>query len=190
MVNKIKNYKKPVPSASCIQLSSNNSWRNIISFIADDEDGNVHLNSSDVLAEQTRALHPVYNYEKIYLDAYKQVSTPAGDRYPDVNTAILNRINAGCLIMNWVGHGGETNWAHERIFNMADIVPLENKEKLPMFITATCDFSRFDLHDRTAGEWLIVNGKGGGIASLTTVRLVYSSGNAVLNGIPVTIEPA
>lgn len=181
MVNKIKNYKKPVPSASCIQLSSNNSWRNIITFIADDEDGNVHLNSSDGLAEQTRALHPVYNYEKIYLDAYKQLSTPAGDRYPDVNTAILNRINAGCLIMNWVGHGGETNWAHERIFNMADIVPLENKEKLPMFITATCDFSRFDLPERTAGEWLIVNGKGGGIASLTTVRLVYSSGNAVLN---------
>ena len=181
MVNKIKNYKKPVVSASCVQLSSNNSWRNIMCFIGDDEDGNIHLSSSDLLAEQTRALHPAYNYEKIYLDAFKQVSTPAGDRYPDVNTAILNRVNAGCLIVNWVGHGGETNWAHERIFNMADIVQLDNKEKLPMFITATCDFSRFDLPERTAGEWLIVNGKGGGIASLTTVRLVYSSGNAVLN---------
>lgn len=181
MVNKIKNYKHPVPSATCVQLNANSSWRNIISFVADDEDGNVHFGSSDLLAEQTRTAQPAYNYEKIYLDAYKQVSTPAGDRYPDVNTAILNRINAGCLIMNWVGHGGETNWAHERIFNMADIVPLANAEKLPMFITATCDFSRFDLPERTAGEWLVVNGKGGAIASLTTVRLVYSSGNAVLN---------
>jgi hypothetical protein len=181
MVNKIKNYKKPVVDASCIQISSNNGWRNIISFIGDDEDSNIHLSSSDGLAEQTRALHPEYNYEKIYLDAFKQVSSPAGDRYPDVNTAILNRINAGCLIMNWVGHGGETNWGHERIFNMADIIPLANKEKLPMFITATCDFSRFDLPDRTAGEWLVVNGKGGAIASLTTVRLVFSSGNAILN---------
>jgi hypothetical protein len=181
VVNKIKNYKKPVPDATCIQLSSNNSWRNIISFIGDDEDYNIHEGSSDALADLTRTQHPEYNYEKIYLDAFKQVATPAGDRYPDVNTAILNRINSGCLIMNWVGHGGETNWAHERIFNMADIVPLANKEKLPMFVTATCDFSRFDLPDRTAGEWLVVNGKGGGIASLTTVRLVYSSGNAVLN---------
>lgn len=181
MVNKIKNYKRPVPSANCVQLSSNASWRNMITFIGDDEDGNVHLSSSDILAEQTRALHPEYNYEKIYLDAFKEVQTSAGARYPDVNTAILNRINAGALIVNWVGHGGETNWAHERIFNMADIVPLANGEKLPMFITATCDFSRFDLPDRTAGEWLIVNGKGGGIASLTTVRLVYSSGNAILN---------
>lgn len=181
MVNKIKNYKRPVPSANCVQINSNNSWRNIISFVADDEDSNIHLSSSDVLAETTRQRQPAYNYEKIYLDAYKEASTPAGDRYPDVNTAILNRINAGCLIMNWVGHGGETNWGHERIFNMADIVPLANAEKLPMFITATCDFSRFDLPNRTAGEWLVVNGKGGAIASLTTVRLVYSSGNAVLN---------
>ncbi len=181
MVNKIKNYKKPVPDATCIQLNSNASWRNIISFIGDDEDGNTHLSASDYLAELTRTRQPVYNYEKIYLDAFKQVPTPAGDRYPDVNTAILNRLNSGCLIMNWVGHGGETNWAHERIFNMADIIPLTNKEKLPMFITATCDFSRFDLPERTAGEWLVVNGKGGAIASLTTVRLVFSSGNAALN---------
>ncbi|HLP21522.1 MAG TPA: type IX secretion system sortase PorU [Chitinophagales bacterium] len=181
MVNKIKNYKRPVPDATCVQINNNASWRNIISFIGDDEDYNVHLGSSDILAELTRQRQPAYNYEKIYLDAYKQTPTPAGDRYPDVNTAILNRLNAGCLIMNWVGHGGETNWAHERIFNMADIVPLENKEKLPMFITATCDFSRFDLPTRTAGEWLVVNGKGGAIASLTTVRLVYSSGNAALN---------
>ena len=181
MVNKIKNYKKPVPDATCIQVSSNNGWRNMITFIGDDEDSNIHLSSSDGLAEQTRALHPEYNYEKIYLDAYKQISSPAGPRYPDVNTAILNRINTGSLIINWVGHGGETNWALERIFNMADIVPLANKEKLPMFITATCDFSRFDLPDRTAGEWLVVNGKGGAIASLTTVRLVFSSGNAILN---------
>jgi hypothetical protein len=82
--------------------------------------------------------------------------------------------------MNWVGHGGETNWAHERIFNMADIIPLANKEKLPLFITATCEFSRYDLPDRTAGEWLVVNGKGGAIASITTVRLVYQSANEAI----------
>src|SRR5207253_1600691 len=111
---------------------------------------------------------------------YKQLSTPAGPRYPDVNAAILNKINSGTLIMNWVGHGGETNWAHERIFNMDDIVQLQN-QYLPLFITATCDFSRYDIPDRTAGEWLIVNGKGGGIAAITTVRLVYQDGNAQLN---------
>lgn len=183
VVNKIKNYKKPVPSASCIQLNSNNSWRNMLTFISDDldEGGTAFESYSETLSEGSRAAHPVYNFEKIYLDAFKQLPTPAGDRYPDVNTAILNRVNAGSLIVNWVGHGGETNWAHERIFNMADIIPLENREKLPLFITATCEFGRYDLPDRTAAEWLVVNGKGGGIASITTVRLVYQSGNQVVD---------
>ena len=181
VVNKIKNYKNPVVDATCVQINSNKSWRNNITFVADDEDGDVHQDSSDDLAEDTRSTEPVYNFDKIYLDAYKQLATPAGDRYPDVNTAILNKINAGTLILNWVGHGGETNWAHERIFNMADIVQLQNKEKLPLFITATCEFSRFDLPDRTAGEWLVVNGKGGAIGAITTVRLVYSNANDALN---------
>lgn len=183
VVNKIINYKRPVVSASCVQLNSNNSWRNTLTFVSDDldTDGTVFENFTDNLAEANRTAHPVYNFEKIYSDAYKQLQTPAGSRYPEVNTAILNRINSGALVINWVGHGGETNWAHERIFNMADIIPLENKEKLPLFITATCDFSRYDLPDRTAGEWLVVNGKGGGIAAITTVRLVYQSANEVTN---------
>lgn len=181
VVNKIKNYKNPQPNASCVQINSNNSWRNIVTFVGDDEDGDTHQDASDVLAEGTRAVQPAYNYDKIYLDAYKQLSTPGGDRYPDVNTAILNKLNSGTLVMNYVGHGGETNWAHERIFNMSDIVNLANKERLPLFVTATCEFSRYDLADRTAGEWLVVNGKGGAIASITTVRLVYSNANEALN---------
>lgn len=180
VVNKIKRYKQPQADASCIQINNNNSWRNTVTFVADDEDANTHIRSSDELAEDARVKYPAYNYEKIYLDAFKQVPTPAGDRYPDVNTAILNRINAGTLILNWVGHGGETNWAHERIFNMSDIIQMQN-DKLPMFITATCEFSRYDLPERTAGEWLLVNGKGGAIGSLTTVRLVYSNANEALN---------
>jgi hypothetical protein len=179
VVNKIKNYKFPQVDASCVQISSNAAWRNVLCFIADDldEGGTIFETYSEALANTTRSQNPAYNFDKIFLDAYKQLSTPAGPRYPEVNTAILNRVNSGALVVNWVGHGGETNWAHERIFNMADIVPLANKEKLPLFITATCEFGRFDLPDRTAGEWLVVNGKGGGIAAITTLRLVYQSAN-------------
>jgi hypothetical protein len=181
VVNKIKNYKRPQKDASCVEITSNNSWRNTLTFVADDEDGGVHLYDSETICEDARTDHPEYNFDKIYLDAFKQLPTPAGDRYPDVNTAILNKINSGTLVLNWIGHGGETNWAHERIFNQSEIVVLNNKEKLPLFITATCEFSRFDAPERTAGEWLIVNGKGGAIGSLTTVRLVYSNANKALN---------
>lgn len=184
VVAKIKNYKYPSTSGpQCTQVSTNNSWRNMITMVADDLDdgGTIFTTYSDKLSDTARSRFPSYNYDKIYLDAYKQLSTSAGARYPDVNTAILNRVNNGSLIINWVGHGGETNWAHERIFNMADITQLTNKDRLPLFITATCEFSRYDLPDRTAGEWLVVNGKGGAIGALTTVRLVYQSENERIN---------
>ncbi len=183
MVAKIKSYKSSTSNCStCAQVSTNNSWRNVVTLVADYlfNGGTTFENASDALAESTRVLYPSYNYNKIYTDAYKLEATPAGDRFPDVNAAILNTINTGTLLVNWVGHGGETNWSNARTFNMADIIQLKN-QFYPLFITATCDFSRFDLPDRTAGEWIVVNGSGGGIASITTVRLVFEYDNATIN---------
>ncbi len=80
--------------------------------------------------------HKIYNVDKIYLDAYKQISTPAGQRYPDVNDAINKRVNKGSLIVNYIGHGGETGWEEERALTNDDINSWTNINKLPVFITA------------------------------------------------------
>ena len=49
-------------------------------------------------------------------------------------------------------------------------------------MTATCEFSRFDDHDRvSAGEYVLLNPDGGGIGLLTTTRLVYATPNEWLN---------
>lgn len=173
VVNKIINYKS---------TKALGNWRNRLSFVADDEDGNTHLTQCDGFANYVAGNYPIYNQNKIYLDAYQRVNTPAGARYPDVNTAILNTLNKGSLILNYVGHGGINNWAHERVFNLNDIKQLSNINTLPLFITATCEFSMFDKNGgQTAGENLIVNPNGGGIASITTVRLVWSGQNKELN---------
>ena len=67
--------------------------------------------------------------------------------------------------------GGPENWAQERVFNREDMATLDNKERLPLFITATCDFSVYDDPDQiTAGEVLITNPNGGAIALVTTSR--------------------
>ncbi len=182
-VTKIKNYKSSSSGcATCAKASTNNSWRTNVTFISDYlyDGGDIFEDASDALAEDTRAHHPSYNYSKIYTDAYKLQPTPAGDRFPDVNTAILSSINTGTLLINWVGHGGPTNWSNARTFNMADIIQLQN-QFYPLFITATCEFSRYDLPDRTAGEWIVVNGNGGGIGSITTVRLVFEYDNATID---------
>ncbi|MFN8277708.1 MAG: type IX secretion system sortase PorU [Chitinophagales bacterium] len=169
IINKIRLYKSP---------TSLGNWRNIITTIADDEDGNVHQTEANFLADYTQSNYPSFNTEKIFCDAFQQINTSAGDRYPDVNAAILNRISNGTLVISYTGHGGINNWAHERIFNMSDIQNLSNREKLPFFITATCDFTAFDNPGfKTAGEFLYTNPNGGGIALMTTTRPVYSDAN-------------
>ena len=157
-------------------------WKNIVCFIADDEDGRTHMSQSDQLSTMVDTMFPWLNIDKIYLDAYQQVSTPGGQRYPEVNKAINNRCEKGALLMNYTGHGGEIGLAHERIWMVDDIMGLSNINSLPAFVTATCEFSRWDDPGRTsAGEDVLLNPNGGGIGLFTTTRLVFSGPNFTLN---------
>ena len=54
-------------------------------------------------------------------------------------------------------------------------------KRLPLFITATCDFSRFDDAAYSGGEYLFLNAKGGAIALFTTTRVVETYGNELMN---------
>lgn len=173
LVDKIVDYERP---------DRMGDWRNTICFIGDDEDSNIHMQDADAMAEFVEDHYPGFNFNKIYLDAYKQVATPSGQRYPDVNRAINEQIEKGSLILNYTGHGGTKGWAHELILGVNDIEGWNNSRKLPLFMTATCEFSRYDDHLLTsAGEKVLLNPGGGGIALLTTTRLVYSQPNRVLN---------
>ncbi len=163
-------------------------WRNFICLIGDDEDGNIHMRQANSLAHFIEENYPDYNINKIFMDAYPQVTTPTGDVYPDVNRAINDQMNRGALIINYTGHGGENGLAHEKILDMNDIRAWRNKGKYPLFMTATCEFSRYDWYDAgkkeeitTAGEEVLLNPRGGSIALFTTTRLVYSGPNHTLN---------
>ncbi len=157
-------------------------WRNIVTFVADDGDGNRHLKDAERLAMIFDTAFPVYNVDKIYLDAYEQISTPGGQRAPAVNQAINERIEKGTLIVNYSGHGGEIGLAHERIVQIPDIVSWENYDNLSVFITATCEFTRYDDPKRvSAGELVFLNEKGGGISLFTTSRATFAGANLALN---------
>lgn len=157
-------------------------WRNIVTYIADDEDDNDHIYDSEQLAGMFQTKTPEVNIDKIYLDAYIQEAQSAGDRYPAVNDAINQRIDKGTLLVNYIGHAGETGLAHEKVLQVSDINSWSNKDDMPLFITATCEFSRFDDPERiSAGEFVCVNPFGGGIALLTTTRPTFGQPNFSLN---------
>ncbi len=181
--------KTKAEAASAIQkirkyLSSEafGDWRNRLCFIADDEDNNIHQKQADELTSIIKDKYPVFNIEKIFLDAYTQESSAGGQRYPGAKLAITNQIEKGVLVMNYTGHGGESGLAHERVITIDQINKWANNDKLPVFMTATCEFSRFDNYEKTtAGELVFLNPQGGAIALFTTTRLVYASPNFQLN---------
>jgi len=146
------------------------------------------MRQADELATYVSDHHPAYNNNKIYLDAYPQEELSTGPSYPGVTQAINDQVNRGALIINYTGHGGTQGLAHEKILTSNDIRNWTNKDKLPLFITATCEFSRYDQYDRSedleftsAGEEVLLNTEGGGIGLFTTTRLVYSGPNHALN---------
>jgi len=159
-------------------------WRNRLAFVADDEDGNLHITDTDRdIAKLAKNQYPNFNQEKIYLDAFPQVSTAGGEAFPLATEAIDKNIFKGVLALNYLGHGGSKGWAQERVLDKdrGDIRNWDNFDKLPVFITATCSFTGFDDRNQvTAGEEVLLTPDGGGIALYSTVRGVFANSNAAL----------
>jgi hypothetical protein len=158
------------------------AWRNNLSFVADDEDQNLHLQDAEILTTTAATQAPQLNQEKLYLDAFQQESGAGGSHYPQVNQAINNKIYTGTLIWNFNGHGGARRLAEETILDQEMVNSWNNPYRLPLFITATCDFAPFDnpvIH--SIGEDILLRPKTGAVALMTTTRVVFAFSNRIMN---------
>ncbi len=160
-------------------------WRSRITLVADDgltskgNDGNIHTYQSETLAN----FHiPAYfNLNKLYLSAYPTVITGFGRRKPQVNEEIINAVNNGTLLLNFIGHGNPEVWTHEVVFEKTVSIPQMKNEKYTFLTAATCDFGKFDdPTDQSGTEEMLLKYKAGIIGGISAVRPVYSNSNARL----------
>lgn len=173
IVDKIIRYASP---------ASLGPWRLSTTIMADDGDDNIHFTDGEAMAATINAHSNLYNENKVYVSALPLVSTPGGLRAPDANKAINDQVFKGTFLMNYNGHGSITTLAHERILTQDDFNNWKNGDKLPIIVTATCSFSKYDDPGYvSAGEQLIVKPDGGAIAMLTTTQLVYQYLNHEIN---------
>lgn len=178
MVNKVYEY---------YDEKSYGRWRNNLVYYADDPDpfksGDWFLQKDlNVLADQVSLANPFFNTKKIYTDAYIQEVSAGGPRYPQAKKDFLDAIESGALVLNYYGHGNEESFAIERIFEKADAQILSNRYKYPLFITITCEFTRFDDPSKpTGGEYMYWNKAGGAIALLATTRQIGQSTGIQIN---------
>jgi len=153
-----------------------------ITFLADDGDNGVHMRDSEVHATYLEKNIPFYRSQKLYLDRFEQTKSGGRQESPTAKNAILESLNSGTLLLNYVGHGNETTLSAEEIFRVQDLENWPNQAQLPLWFTATCEFGRHDSpFVRSAAEELLFANSKGAIGLLATGRPVFSSVNFTIN---------
>lgn len=155
-------------------------WKNRAIFLADDGDANEHARGADTVANLTAVTYKELLTRKLFFDSYTQVVTTQGESYPVLKKEFDDYIKDGVVMVNYMGHGGYASLANEQILSYTDMQNMVNK-RLPIWVTGTCNFSRFDDIKDSGGETLLLNGRGGGIALVSTTRTVYSAQNTKFN---------
>jgi len=157
-------------------------WRTKITLVADDEFGaysneTFHVTQTELL--EKNYIPRLFNREKIYLWEYPFVNREK----PAANNDIVDAINDGTLLVNFVGHGNPNVWAHEKVFTrMGDLPRLNNYDQLPLFFNASCAIGFFDdPKGEGMAEDLLVHRTGGAVGVISATRLVYASDNALFN---------
>ena len=173
VVEKIINYQKN---------NNGGAWKNQLTWVADDGDYNLHLQDAEEITSNLQKKVPAWNQKKIYLDLYPVTNNIAGNTYPLVNAAINQTINNGSLILNYTGHGNYSRLSEEAVIAQSDVQQWNNAGKLPLMITASCDFAPYDQPQLSpfGFDALLKNSKGV-VALVAASRLVYAFSNKQIN---------
>ncbi|MBR1784767.1 MAG: type IX secretion system sortase PorU [Bacteroidales bacterium] len=150
-------------------------WRNYVALLADDADpghpyDSAFAHSSEVVARSIAEHYPQINVEKLYADAYHQSSGAIGSYYPDLNNALRQRINNGCLLVNYIGHGSATYIGTERYVEFSDIDGYSNVDRLPILVTSTCSYGRFDQPTELCGAEAMLLAPAAAVAVISASR--------------------
>lgn len=153
MVDKIEGY---LTRRDLLTEGQHGDWRNHVALLADDADpgkpyDTAFAHSSEVVARNIGQRFPQLNVDKLYADAYHQSSGAIGSYYPDLNNALRQRINNGCLLLNYIGHGSATYIGTERYIELSDIDAYTNTDRLPLFVTSTCSYGKYDQPEDLCG---------------------------------------
>ncbi len=174
-IDKIKRYEDP---------SNFGDWQNLFTFAADDDfpspevNRDLHVENADGTVRRMNLSEAGARSKKIYLFDYPEEITGAGRQFPSATKDFLNTLNNGTLILNYSGHGNAQNLTDEELYSSDYVSLLTNRNRLALFVTATCQFGRYDdINAQSGAEKLVFANNGGAIASFTTTRVVYTSSN-------------
>ena len=181
LTNKIERY---MTRSDLSSESIRGDWRNYVALLSDDADPSCagdtdFVVSSEYLARRIENQFPQYNIDKLYADSYRQQSGATGSFYPDLNNALKQRLDYGCLLLNYIGHGSAKYIGTERYMEATDIENYANHDQLTFFVTSTCSFGHYDDTAGASGAEAFVLAPAAGIGCIAASRAI--SHNAAFN---------
>jgi hypothetical protein len=134
--------------------SSGGQWTNRVLMLADNpDDAGDFPQDSKYLA----SLFPGYTVELIHLPDFSTVEK--------ARQKILEGINNGAVLVNYIGHAGLDRLANEKLLWTGDVPALQNWDRLPLVTAMTCIVGRFSIPGLdTLAEALVLKSNGGAAA--------------------------
>ncbi|HEY6767661.1 MAG TPA: C25 family cysteine peptidase, partial [Candidatus Sulfotelmatobacter sp.] len=97
--------------------------------------------------------------------------------------AIIDGINSGQSLVNYLGHGSEEQWSGENILDTSAVASLTNSSQLPVFLIMDCLNGFFqDVYQQPLGVTLLLAPNGGGVAVLASSGLNQPGPQTTLAG--------
>lgn len=165
---------------SYAQNANAGTWQNTLVFMGDDGNANLHMRDANSVADNMISKFPDYTVKKVMWDAYTRETSSTGNSYPEITKLLKQQQENGALVMDYAGHGSETQLSHEKVVKLSDFEGFRNRN-LPLWVTAACDIMPFDGVGATLGEAALLNEKGGAVAFYGTTRTVYATQNRLMN---------
>lgn len=159
------------------EQSTHKSAREIL-LVADGQEHFENLNEN--LATYVPA---EFSFDKIYLSDYLD-NVERDQRETKVNEAtedIINSMNEGILVSNYIGHGATDRWSLTGFFMSENVQELNNEEQLFFGLMLTCINGYFvrNEKDSLAEEFLLVDG--GAIATFAPSNVSYAWEDRILS---------
>ncbi len=154
------------------EASPTGGWAEQATFVADNAEGiDDFAAASDVIAQYLPA---TYKVKRVYYGITELDASDATD-------AIVQSINEGSLLVDYVGHGAVQYWAAEQLLKLADIDRLTNNTNLPLMLPWTCYDGLFDYPGFPSFGESIVRAEGrGAVASWSPSGLGLPAGHQTL----------
>ena len=169
------------------------NWKSESMLIADDIYKNgkqiyeeiVHTQYSDSIYNK---LNNKMNVSCLYGNDYPRQESADWFIQPELNNKIIQKINNGLSLINYIGHGTSNILADEDILTHSDInlISIENN-KLPIWVIGTCSFGNY-LNQNCFAEDLLKKGDAAIAVISTTYNVSYDNNWIFINNFYDNLE--